>query len=156
MHLSALVFESRLERAKEHVHKSSAEACVVALEVAVVHGQRVRGETRLRLRALHVVEVVRLEMVLFNKSHARLHRRAEAGRLTEAGVAGAGGEEQVDTVPKEVKRGAAQRQARQYAGKVIEVLNGVHGQTGERLDIGVAVMQRVYEGEQGHEVEHAV
>ncbi len=89
-------------------------------------------------RRLHVVEVVCLKMIF------------------EATVAGARREEQVNTVPQEMKRGAEQGQVGQHAREVVEVLDGMHAKAGKRLDVCVAVVQRMHKGEYGLEVKQAV
>ncbi len=78
----------------------------------------------------HVVEVVGLEVVL------------------EAAVACSGGEQQVHAVPEEVKRGTEEGEVGQDAGVVVQMFNGMHGETGEGFDVSVAVVQRVHEGEE--------
>ena len=78
----------------------------------------------------HVVEVVGLEVVL------------------EAAVARAGREEEVDAVPEEGEGRGEAEQRGQDARKVVEVLDGVHAEAGEGLDVRVAVVQRVHEGEE--------
>ncbi len=89
-------------------------------------------------RRLHVVEVVCLKMIF------------------EAAVAGSRREQQVNAVPQEMKRGADKRKIGQHAREVVEVLDGMHAKAGKRLDVCVAVVQRMHEGEDGLEVKQAV
>ena len=107
----------------------------------MVHEASLRREAMKRAQAalrLHVVEVVGLKMIF------------------EAAVAGARREQQVNTVPQEMERRADKRQVGQDAREVVEVLDGMHAEAGKWLDVSVAVVQRMHEGEDGLEVKQAV
>ena len=51
--------------------------------------------------------------------------------------------EQVNPVPHESKGGGKDEEGGADAAVVVEVLDGVHAESGEGLDVGVAVVQRV-------------
>ena len=107
----------------------------------MVHAACLRREAMKRAQAalrLHVVEVVGLKMIF------------------EAAVAGARREQQVNTVTQEMERRADKRQVGQDARDVVEVLDGMHAEAGKWLDVSVAVVQRMHEGEDGLEVKQAV
>jgi hypothetical protein len=58
-------------------------------------------------------------------------------------VAGGRTQQQMNSIPEERKRRTEEHQTRCHAGKVVEMLHGMHTETRKRLRIRIAVMKAV-------------